>query len=313
MTTNLATTNPLYSAFMQQVDAKLQANNGELLTQMAGMLKPLCQALNTAPPVVAANQYPAANQAPPAAGGCGCNKGNTCGLTPPSAPSPQCGQTPQQGQQIPPTPIPNSTTPGGPIPPNYDIGRWNCQTTTLDLAPCDIERIKREDKLITFAGEEAGGIAAGEEIAVLFAPVDVSHLLCIELLEVEIVTEGVATAQTIGQFTLQGERIWVGPDGNYVHAWDWADPERPTYVNITDSRCECKNLCVCVPAMGHARLVFELPNLVPAGSTLRVRAWGRRRDWMTACGPCPPCDICDRVELTAVELAAVNDDLYVIP
>lgn len=206
-----------------------------------------------------------------------------------------------------------STVPGGgsgacPVSP---IGSWNCQAVGLDLAPCDIERIERQQKLLTFSGSLlGGGIAIGDTIAVEIPSVNVAHSLCMERFRVSLVTGDVEVPVVIGEVGLQPEIIVQSPQGSYIHAWDYYDPERPSYTDVTDARCACIALCVCVAAEAHARFVFVSPVAVPAGSELSVTVWGRRRDWMQVCGPCPPGEQCDRVQLTDTELASTSITLY---
>ncbi|MDC0719924.1 hypothetical protein [Nannocystis bainbridge] len=201
--------------------------------------------------------------------------------------------------------------PGAPIPMSTDIGRWNCQQVQLDLAPCDIRRITREQKLVSFTGTAAGAIAANSTIDVLFGEIGVSHTLCIEHLLVENVTNGTGVALPISQITLQGERIAQESGGSYVHVWDFAEPERPEYLGITDGRCECKQLCTGVPSQAKARIQFQLPSAIAGGSSLRVTLWGRRSDWTRVVGPCPPCDACDMIELSTAEKAAHTNAMIV--
>lgn len=226
---------------------------------------------------------PATGGGSPTGGGCGCGGGSS---TPSTAPGSAC-------------------TPGG-------IGSFNIQQVNVALAPCDIERIERQQKLLTFSGSLAGGaIAIGDTIAVEIPAVHVAHSLCMERFRVSITDdENVETAVTIGEVGLQPEIIVTSPQGSYIHAWDYYDPERPLYTDVTDARCACITLCVCVPSEAHARFVFVSPVAVNAGEKLNVTVWGRRKDWMSACGPCPPPDQCDRVELTPTELASTSITLY---
>lgn len=242
------------------------------------------RSMNGAKPGSPAALPPSTSNGSPTGGSCGCGGG---------------GSTP-------------STVPGGssacPVSP---IGSWNCQAVGLDIAPCDIERIERQNKLLTFSGSLlGGGIVAGDTIAVEIPPVNVAHSLCMERFSVSIVTGDVEVPVTIGEVGLQPEQIVQAPQGNYIHVWDYYDPERPSYTDVTDARCACITLCVCVASEAHARFVFITPVAVPAGSELRVTVWGRRRDWMQVCGPCPPGDQCERVELTPTELASTSITLY---
>lgn len=226
---------------------------------------------------------PSTSGGSPTGGGCGCGGGGSS--TPSTAPGSAC-------------------TPGG-------IGSFNIQGVNVALAPCDIERIERQNKLLTFSGSLlGGGIAVGDTIAVEIPAVHVSHSLCMERFRVSLVTGDVEVPVVIGEVGLQPEIIVTSPQGSYIHAWDYYDPERPLYTDVTDARCACISLCVCVPSEAHARFIFVSPVAVPAGSELSVTVWGRRKDWMSACGPCPPPDQCDRVELTPTELAATAPVLY---
>lgn len=226
---------------------------------------------------------PASTGGSPTGGSCGCGGGST----------------------------PSTVPGGGSACPTSPIGSWNCQAVALDLAPCDIERIERQTKLVTFSGSLAGGaIAIGDTIAVEIPAVHVAHSLCLERFSVSTTTEGVETAVTIGEVGLQPEQIVTSPQGSYIHVWDYYDPERPSYTDVTDARCACITLCVCVPSEAHARFTFVSPVAVNAGSTLNVTLWGRRKNWMQVCGPCPPGEQCDRVELTPTELASTSITLY---
>lgn len=237
-------------------------------------------------------------------GGCACNlpsKPSTGGYVPPALP----GQPAQQCG------LPALPQGGG----MEQVGTWNCQQVDLDLAPCQVSKIMREETLPTVIDELPGLIASGTEIAVEFAPIGVSHSLCIEFVRVTISDDAdppnVVTV-AIPRIELQGEVIAQLPEGPYDHVWEWGSPERPAYLGITDGRCACAKLCVCVSAEGHARLVFTLPQEVPLNSTLRVEVWGRREAWGRVCGPCPPCLRCDQVPLTDAEEAAVEDTVYVV-
>ncbi|MDC0720670.1 hypothetical protein [Nannocystis bainbridge] len=254
------------------------------------------------------------------AGGCGCGPrgggggcgGGACGLKGP------CVTTDSYVCATPPATQPSTApVPGAPsavpvvVPPS--VGSWNCETVRPDLAPCEVGRIRREDKLITVSEATlAGPLAAGDTIGTIIAEVGISHNLCVDSLAVEIETNGVRVPVTIGQVMLQGERIAQDPQGPYVHVWEWSEPERPDYVGITDSRCACKELCVCVPAEGRARLTFDLPSAVAGGSTLVVTVWGRRTCWLTSCGPCPPCQICGQATITPAEDALAPNTLYAV-
>jgi hypothetical protein len=196
-----------------------------------------------------------------------------------------------------------------------EVGTWNCEQVDRDIAPCDLARIMREEKLPTVVGELVGPIAAGAEIAVEFADIGLAHSLCIDYIRVTISDNAdppTITTVAIPLISLQPEIIAQLPAGPYDHVWDYGDPERPDYLGITDGRCRCAYLCVCVSALAHARLVFTLPEAVDLGETLRVEVWGRRMDWGRVCGPCPPCDICDRTPLTPAEEAAADDVVYEI-
>jgi len=303
--------NPDVTAYIVgQLTAAGYAAAAQLAQRVGAAAAGICQVLSTGaalPTMSAASTVvPALNPAgAPAGGGGACcgscaSGGGSCSLKPSTAID-TC--PPSTG-----VPTPGA---GSPIPMSQDVGRWNCQQTELDLAPCDIRRITRELKLVSFTDEAAGAIAAGSTIDIIFADAGVSHSLCIEYLLVENVTAGVGTAIPISQITLQGERIAEEGGGSYVHVWDYADPERPTYLGITDGRCECRNLCTGVPAEGKARVQFQLPSAIAGGSTLRVTLWGRRSDWSRVVGPCPPCAQCDMVELSTAEQALTANDMIV--
>lgn len=307
--------NPDVTAYIVgQLTAAGHTAAAQLAQRVGAAAAGICQVLSTgaALPSTAAASVgfpaltPSSNAAPaaPASGGgacCGsCASGGSCSLKPPAG-----------IDTCPPATGVPSPTPGGPVPMSQDVGRWNCQQTELDLAPCDIRRITREQKLVSFTDTQAGAVAAGSTIDVIFADVGVSHDLCIEYLLVESVSAGVGTAIPISQITLQGERIAEEGGGSYVHVWDYADPERPTYLGITDGRCECRNLCTGVPAEGKARVQFTLPSAIAGGDSLRVTLWGRRSGWTRVVGPCPPCDQCDMVELSTAEQALTSNDMIV--
>ena len=235
------------------------------------------------------------------AGGCGCGGGGGGGgggsYPVPGGPSPgMCGIRP------------------GSIPP-VPLGTWNCERVRPDLAPCDVSRIEREKKLATFTGELAGPIAEGAEIAVEFVPIGISHQFCVEFLKVTVNDGGdppIITPIPIPEVSLQPEILVQNPDGSYSHAWDYRDPERPSYLGITDGRCACVDLCDCTPRDSHVRVVFTLPQAILLGQTLKVEVWGRRKDWMVECGPCPPCDQCDHELLNEEELKTTEDHVYVL-
>ena len=67
--------NPLYSAFMEQIDAKLQENNGAMLGRIETMLRPVCAAMGqpaaTAARSMVVAQRPGAPAGSTSGGGCG--------------------------------------------------------------------------------------------------------------------------------------------------------------------------------------------------------------------------------------------------
>jgi hypothetical protein len=304
----------------QQAKAICQAiqNNG-------GAMVPMSPSSATPTP-----GYPMPAPGFPGAGGCG---GGACGLPSNgggcnggkgSNGGCGCGGAPLAGNSGPPnggcnnpvlTPVGGCPIAPSAIPPCSQVGSWNCQAYDLDLAPCDISRIEREDRLVTISNAEiAGPLADGADIAALIVPIGVSHDLCIEELQVQVIPAmGDTTTMTIGQVSLQAEGIYQAGGGEYVHAWDYEKPERPSYINVTDSRCKCADLCVCIPAEARARVVFLLTEAVAMGATLSVTVWGRRTNWGKSCGPCPPCMICDRTELTDTESGYTSDTVYAIP
>lgn len=57
--------NPLYQAFIGQIDDKLAANNGALLAQVEAMLRPLCAAIGKQPALTPAIACPVGGTCPP--------------------------------------------------------------------------------------------------------------------------------------------------------------------------------------------------------------------------------------------------------
>ena len=242
--------------------------------------------------------------------------------------APLCGTSGPLGCGAPvpiPVPIGGCPIPPGAVPACGQVGDWNCRALDGDLAPCDVEQIEREEKLITFDGTIAGPLADGDDIALLIVPIGVAHELCVEELDVSVTTGGATTTMTINAVSIQAERIYQEGSGSYAHAWTYEDPERPSYLEVTSSRCRCANLCACVTPEGRVRIVFRLTAAVAGGSTLNVTVLGRRCNWLlqggckqsqhnaNGCGPCPPCAICNHTELTALELGYTADTLYAIP
>lgn len=282
---------------------------GNQLCQSLGFVQPAGTMVPALPPSSTVPSVPT----PPSGNGSSCGCGPKPGT--PSVPNgvPNIPGGPQQppnnacGIAVPPGPGPST-----PIPISQQIGSWNCIAVTPDLAPCEIAKIQREEKLPTVTGELTGALLpAGTEIGVLFAPIDVSHQLCIDYVRVSVTdAEDVTTTISIPVVSLQGEILVQNPDGTFAHAWQYRDPERPDYLGITDGRCRCETLCVCISAYAHGRLVFELPSAVAADATLTVEVWGRRKDWMTTCGPCGPCLICDHELLTTAEENATTNTVY---
>jgi hypothetical protein len=260
---------------------------------------------------------------PPNNGDGGCANG-MCGIPKPNVPKQDCGchgGGGNGGGNLP--AVPNDWSPKDacglpPLSPTtqQQLGQWNCIAVRPDLAPCDVQRIMREEKLPTVIGTIAGPFAINREIAVEFAPIGVSHDICIDHIKVEF-TNAADPAETvtveIPAIWLQPELLTKDPKGIFDHNWDYADPERPEYLGITDGRCRCETLCVCASAYAHARLVFQLPIEVPVDTSVKITVWGRRRNWMRVCGPCPPCDVCEREALTNAEEVAGVDQVYLIP
>ncbi|MBZ5715272.1 hypothetical protein [Nannocystis pusilla] len=175
--------------------------------------------------------------------------------------------------------------------------------------------MENQNSLPTVIGTLDGPIALNEEIAVEFAPIGIGHSLCVELVQFAVTNAEdppVTTTYAINSIGLQPELLTQDPNGEFQHDWDWYKPERPSYLGITDGRCACTTLCVCVSAYAHARLIFPSPVTVAMGETVTITVWGRRLNWMSACGPCPPCLTCGRTELTAEELASATDQVYVV-
>lgn len=242
--------------------------------------------------------------------GCGCN------FTPGAKPLPPNGNPGPVPPYNPPVPNmlpPNCGVPG--LPPSTPIGTWGCEVVDRDLAPCQIAKIMREQKLATIVGELAGPLVADSVIGVEIADIGVSHFFCVDYIKVTVSDGGDPPSETtiaIPEIGLQTEIVVQNPDGTYSHAWTWYDPERPSYLGITDGRCRCETLCNCVSALAHVRVRFVLPEAVADGSTLRVELWGRRKDWASDCGQCPPCMICDHELLTDDELDSKVSQVYVI-
>ena len=206
-------------------------------------------------------------------------------------------------------PIPSGTGGGA-----SQIGTWGCEVVQRDLAPCQVNKIVREENLPTVEQEIAGPIAAGSVIAVELAPVKVSHELCIEFASA-VVSDGgdppSETALQIAKIGLQVETLVKMPSGIYEHAWTYRKFGRPSYLNVTDGRCACAFLCDCVSAEAHVRVVFTLNQDIAEGETLTVSLWGARDKWMQQC-PCDICDECDHELLTDEEEAATTDTVYVV-
>lgn len=105
----------------------------------------------------------------------------------------------------------------------------------------------RVAKLPTINADIAGPIDANAQIGVEFAPVGVSHSLCVDFIRVTVSDNAdPPNGETVDipVIYIQPEMIVQTPDGPYDHVWDDEDPERPSYLGITDGRCRCETLCI---------------------------------------------------------------------
>ena len=187
------------------------------------------------------------------------------------------------------------------------LGRLNCEPVANDVAPCDIERIVRQTKrwFLTASNAAGGGLVvvtadAAHEVPVGFTlyaatilGIPLSHKLCLRRLDVTATVAGEPVVVEPTLVGLEASKLYCSAEGGYVHAWDFPEYEEEEYIRITDGRCECARLCICVPQGEPARVLFLIPTPL-AGTVISISASGKRECYGIMCGDCPPGRLCGR-------------------
>lgn len=196
------------------------------------------------------------------------------------------------------------------LPPGFD----NCLSHSGDLAPCDVDRIQRTRRRFVVQGDTATGDLVDATVVlsteldtpagyswyrIRVAEVFVSHQLCPREFTLEL-NPDVAGAgvyadvsNTIEEVAAAAEAIYADGDGNFVHAWEFPKPADPDDLRITDGRCACERLCICVRYFGDGSISVLAPTLA-VGAAYRLTVKGIRDCWQIVCGSCPPDDLCGR-------------------
>ncbi len=242
---------------------------------------------------------------------CGaCAVGAPCDCDPNRLPDRKCppntvpAYDPTTGSVLP------STVAQAVIPPGY----FNCESYKNDLALCDVERIERTRRRWTAIGQTSAGTLV--DVTAIYAAelptpagyswyrivenqVDVAHSGCLREVVAQLYPDGVGPPvdTPVEDVALQAEAIYQDANGNFVHAWDWPAPADPDDLKITNERCACEMLCVCVRAQGDLGILVLLPTLTP-GDLYVVTAKGIRDQWKISCGDCPPGLLCGREIIT---------------
>lgn len=186
-------------------------------------------------------------------------------------------------------------------------GRANCEPLANNIAPCQIKKIIRQSErffvsgstllgtLVVVTPDENHVVPAGFTMYALTIPgIALSHKLCLRRVEITVTPAvGPAVIVPTDQIGLEVEKLFCDTDGGFVDALDWIKWEDPDYIRITDGRCECDKLCVCVPHSQPTRVVFMIPTPV-AASAVSVTVRGKRECFGIVCGACPPEPLCGR-------------------
>lgn len=196
------------------------------------------------------------------------------------------------------------------LPPGFD----NCLSHAGDLAPCDVDRIQRTRRRFVVQGQTDIGDLVDATIVlspeldtpagyawyrIRVAEVNVSHQLCPREFQLEhnpdVAGAGAWTdvSGTIEEVAAAAEAIYQDGDGNFVHAWEFPKPADPDDLRITDGRCACERLCICVRYFGDGSISVLAPEL-GVGEAYRLTVKGIRDCWQIVCGACPPDDLCGR-------------------
>lgn len=188
------------------------------------------------------------------------------------------------------------------------LGRANCEPSSGSISRCQIDEIRRESEQWAISGstllgtvvlvpaDNAHKIPAGQVMyAIELDPIEVSSIVCLRNITVTVTTNTGSTVVEPLRIGLEPTKLFCDCNGAYVVAYDWIKYEDPDYIRITDGRCACAKLCVCVPWGRRVRIVFLLNATdVPLGAVVSVAAKGKRTCFGVMCGDCPPSALCGR-------------------
>jgi len=185
-------------------------------------------------------------------------------------------------------------------------GRANCEPVSNDVAPCQISEIVRKTNrwrargssalgtIVDVPADEAHDVPAGMTLWALEIPsIQLSAEFCLRDIVVSVTAGAVTTVVEPDMIGLEPVKLYSDPQCRFVRAYDWPSYEDPEYIRVTDGRCACSHLCVCVPQGQRVRVLFLIPTGA-VGDVVTVVAKGKRRCFGILCGDCPPGALCGR-------------------
>lgn len=157
-------------------------------------------------------------------------------------------------------PTPTPTTPTGSVPECFQPGFANCEPWSGNLAPCEIDKIKRQKGRYTvklpleFLGDDQ--IAALELDpgrswwAAKIDPVEVAGLVALRNPKITGVSD---PGQELG---LSKVCLYADPDGTYSERVDWVQFADLSEITTTDGRCGTCDVLIDCQAATKPALVF---------------------------------------------------------